>query len=251
MDLPDPQNLTEVLTELREVRQRLAELESRAERRKGPPRARLFAIVAVAALFGAGVASAANGACPNGLPVCFAQNTPALASDVNLNFATLKEWLETKVGQVDAGVIIAAPARIQTGSTSNASAAVGHGLFVSSVSGDGSNNANGIVEFRHDNLTQGIGIGWNTIYTAGPSASDLNLKPMGTGVVNVMGDLNVTSNAWSSPGPASVTPLNRTPCAQADSTQCPPGQYVCGLTFNHACGSNWWEETVALQCCGL
>jgi hypothetical protein len=250
MHTDEPQNLTEVLTELREVRQRLAELEARSAPRKGLPRARLFAMVAVAALFGAGVASAADGNCQNGLPVCFAPNTPAMAYDVNWDFATLKQWLETKVGQVDAGVIIAAPARIQTGTTANASAAVGHGLFVSSVSGDGSNNANGIVEFRHDNLTQGIGIGYNTIYSAGPSAGDLQLKPGATGVVNVIGDLNVTSNAWGT-SPASGTPINRVPCAQADAAQCPAGQYVCGLTFNHACGSNWWEETVALQCCSL
>jgi hypothetical protein len=36
--------------------------------------------------------------CTNGIPFCFAPNDPALASEINLNFAALKTWLEAKVG---------------------------------------------------------------------------------------------------------------------------------------------------------
>lgn len=48
------------------------------------------------------------------------------------------------------------------------------------------------VEFRHSNGSQGIGFGYNTIYSTGSNASqDLNLKPMGAGVVKVDGGLSV------------------------------------------------------------
>jgi microcystin-dependent protein len=49
------------------------------------------------------------------------------------------------------------------------------------------------VEFRHNNGSQGIGFGYNTIYATGVNASqDLNLAPKGTGKVRVKGDLEIT-----------------------------------------------------------
>ena len=49
------------------------------------------------------------------------------------------------------------------------------------------------VEFRHSNGTQGIGFGHNTIYAAGSNANqDLQLKPKGTGVIAVAGNLSVS-----------------------------------------------------------
>jgi hypothetical protein len=51
------------------------------------------------------------------------------------------------------------------------------------------------VEFRHTNQTQGIGFGLNTIYATGSDETqDLNLKPRGSGKVNVSGDFGVTGN---------------------------------------------------------
>lgn len=48
------------------------------------------------------------------------------------------------------------------------------------------------VEFRHSNETQGIGIGYNTIYATGSDADQsLNMKPRGTGIVTVQGALTV------------------------------------------------------------
>jgi len=48
------------------------------------------------------------------------------------------------------------------------------------------------VEFRHTNESQGIGIGYNTIYATGYSRNqNLNLKPQKEGHVSVQGDLNV------------------------------------------------------------
>lgn len=59
------------------------------------------AAVALAMTLGT-VASAASGACPNGYPFCFAADTTASASEVNHNFAQIKEWLEAKAGPVTA-----------------------------------------------------------------------------------------------------------------------------------------------------
>lgn len=82
--------------ELEQLRTRLAEVE-REQREQRRRRWRLGGFAALAAII-AGTAYAANGNCPNGMPVCFAANTPAKAADVNLDFAQLKEWAESKIG---------------------------------------------------------------------------------------------------------------------------------------------------------
>jgi len=57
------------------------------------------------------------------------------------------------------------------------------------------------VEFRHSNGTQGIGFGFNTIYATGSHPNqDLQLKPKGTGVIAVSGDLSVTGSVTPSVG---------------------------------------------------
>jgi microcystin-dependent protein len=62
------------------------------------------------------------------------------------------------------------------------------GLYVTGDFGEASG-----VEFRHNNGSQGIGFGYNTIYATGGNASqDLNLTPKGTGKVRVQGDLEVS-----------------------------------------------------------
>ena len=50
----------------------------------------------------------------------------------------------------------------------------------------------GLVEFRHSNGSQGIGIGFNTIYAAGSNADqELNLKPKGDKPVQIQSALTV------------------------------------------------------------
>lgn len=66
-----------------------------------------------------------------------------------------------------------------------------NGLY---VTGDFGPDNNG-VEFRHSNASQGIGFGYNTLYATGSDANqDLNLKPKGTGKVNLRGNLVVDGN---------------------------------------------------------
>lgn len=56
------------------------------------------------------------------------------------------------------------------------------GLYVTGEFGAASDG----VEFRHSNASQGIGIGFNTIYAAGANPNqDLNLLPKGTGTVGI------------------------------------------------------------------
>lgn len=123
-------------------------------------------------------ASAANGACPNGLPFCFAADTPASAEEVNTNFAQLKEWLESKVGTVATPVKVVSGATV---STVTPPAQTTRALFVSSNS---ASPTDPIVDIRHDNLTQGVGIGWNSIVATGSAATqDLQFVAKGAGQV--------------------------------------------------------------------
>ncbi len=259
---PNPSNEA-LRAELERMKLRLAALEARAA---VPPvrRASRVALMlgACVGLVG-GVAAAANGTCPNGLPFCFAPNTPAVASQVNHNFLQLKEWLEQKVGTSGtADVTIAGPTthtaavRVQTGVTSNATTASGKPMFISGVISDGTTGGGGF-EVRHDNLTQGIGIGFNTIYATGTAADQaVQIKARGAGTINLLspvsmtGDLTCGSNAWGS-GPTAVALQNRGPCTSAITSRCPNGQFVCGFVFNHGCGVNWWEEQFAVECCSL
>ncbi len=170
----DSQN--DLTSQLIDLRARLATLEAERARLR---RALKYAgsVGLLAALVGT-VASAADGACPNGLPFCFASDTPASASEVNTNFAQLKEWVEAKVGLVGSGV------RVQPGATITSvtpPTQATRGLFVSSNTGAPTDP---ILDVRHDNLTQGVGIGWNSIVATGSAATqDLQFVAKGAGQV--------------------------------------------------------------------
>jgi hypothetical protein len=91
----DPKNDDAVLKELQELRNRLAEVERR-------PRMRPWMIAGAVAGVMVAVNALASSVCPNGIPYCFNANEPALASEVNADFAALKTWLEAKVGATGA-----------------------------------------------------------------------------------------------------------------------------------------------------
>ena len=64
------------------------------------------------------------------------------------------------------------------------------------VTGNFGSNDNG-VEFRHSNQSQGVGIGYNTIYATGYASGggqDLSLKAFGTGTVRLNGGTAITSD---------------------------------------------------------
>ncbi len=100
-------NPNDLSQELEALRTRITELERARAAPKSRRRFRLIAAaLAVTGAVVAGTASAANGACPNGLPFCFQENTPALASEVNHNFSQVKEWMETKAGPVGTSAVV-------------------------------------------------------------------------------------------------------------------------------------------------
>lgn len=248
--------------ELKLLKERLADIEAQLRRR------RRFGIVAVGMLLCAGVVRAASATCPDGLPACFVANSPALASDINTDLSTLRDWIEMKSGGVDAGVNVVhtGNVRIQASTTPNATeaASANSPFFFSGPISDGQNNTTG-VEFRHDNLTQGVGIGYNSIYACGTNPSvDLHLKAKGPigGVytmspanfssnVYVNGDFSVGSNSWGS-GPSTPTGyVSMGSCTSEAISRCPNGQFVCGFRINHGCGVNWYDNTFEVECCAL
>lgn len=91
-------------------------------------------LIAVVACLGIGTAWAADGTCPNGLPFCFEADQPARASDVNHNFAQLKEWLEAKVGPRGGNVVVASPSTFSGGATFSSGVTISSGATVSGTS---------------------------------------------------------------------------------------------------------------------
>lgn len=124
MEQPDQQQ--QVLEELQALRRRVSELEARQQQSTPKRRSRTALVLGVLTAAAVGTAWAANGACPNGMPFCFSANAPALASDVNTNFAYLRESLVAKTGQLDAGTITSTGATINGQLTVNNAVIVGN-----------------------------------------------------------------------------------------------------------------------------
>ena len=83
---------------------------------------------------------------------------------------------------------------IQNNGTDPGSYDDGKVLFVSGTFGNGQSYDGG-VEFRHDNLSQGIGFGYNTIYQTGTNANnELNIIAKGSGNVNINAHGGATGN---------------------------------------------------------
>src|SRR5262245_21809375 len=93
------------MNELATLRARVEELEQARRSMARRWRNALIAASAVLVSMG-GVAVAATGDCPNGLPFCFSANSPARASEVNTNFAQLKEWVDKKLDANGSGSLV-------------------------------------------------------------------------------------------------------------------------------------------------
>lgn len=172
--------------EFERLRQRVAELEARTAPR---PQRRGWAVLAGAVVLVVGATAAASAPCSNGIPFCFAANEPAMASEINTNFAQLKTWLETKVGPTSASTVTASGLRV-TGPASGAAP-----LAVTGSITDGTGNTGGY-EFKNAAGTLGLGLGGNTVYATGSTANQpLQLKALGTGYVNALSYVNATQGA--------------------------------------------------------
>lgn len=118
---------SETPPDVSELEARVARLEARESERstRARRRLRLLVVASLLAVVVAPLALAANGNCPNGLPFCFEADRPALASEVNTNFAQLKEWLELKVGPVDGGTVTGSSATFSGAATITGQTIVG------------------------------------------------------------------------------------------------------------------------------
>lgn len=248
--MTDHELVVQLMNDVAALRQRVADLEAergQARLRRWLSRSsgrRLALVLAVTGAAAVGSLSfAATTGCPDGLPVCFVPNTPALAGDLNMDLSTIKDWIETKVGTVGSanikitGVTTSTnQVTIQTGSTSLAGIAAGTGkpLVVTGLITDGWTDKSVGVEIRHDNQTQGIGIGYSGVYVTGSNANqDLHLSARGTGEVIANGNFETTGELrgntirqrncnWGPFGPG-VGADNQT-----HQIFCPSGQFMAG-----------------------
>ena len=274
-------------TNLQVINERLEclEREVRFQKQRATRLKRLLAAMVAVTLLGSGVfasrAAFAQSMCSYpGLPAAMkamCADTPALADEINANNKQLVDWLQQKVGTVGS-----ADVRINSGSSTP--------LFVSGNLGGGDLN-NGGVEFKHSNGTQGVGIGFNTVYATGSNADQaLQLKAKGNevvrslsdfsvnGSVNVSGNINAASfnnngnisfggltatslstggnltasgNSWGS-GPSDQGGFSAGGTCPATAGQdCPNGQYMCGIKYTNVCGNNWFNANWVIKCCAL
>jgi hypothetical protein len=275
--IPRQMNRTDVAGELESLRYRVESLE--AERRVTRRRLRAGAVVvAFAAAFSAGVVGAATGNCPNALPVCFTADTPAYASDVNLNFAQLHEWVTQKVGAVGTADVThtttesfsgANRQMLFFGNTTNGVGVQTGAVYSRTTDGfawfkNGShndarfNNGGGSTLATLDstglavpttvsaNSVVGNGVSSNgNIYAAGDISAGGNSTPV-TGFGNIQAPTRndavdgIDRNYCSPSGGRSVS-----------ETNCPNGTFACGLLWSHNCGQNWFEAKLQLKCCSL
>lgn len=241
-----------------ELERQLAQQQKRVRQRRA-----LMLSLGIGAALTATVAVAASGNCPNAMPYCFSADTPAIASEINMNFAQLKEWVEQKVGATGTAAVSITGATTIGGSTTvnnqltansvRVVSTTSTALSVSAAILDGSTGTGG-VEIRHSNGTQGIGIGYNTIYATGSWADQsLGLQGRGNGAVVVnSGDFIVNANVWSG---ASVDTGEVKPNSAGGLQwlMCGNGTFACGVGFGHVGNENrYWEGVrLAVRCCPL
>ena len=180
MSSTESKSVEALVAEVKALRERVQQLEARRK-----VRARW---VVAGVLLVAGAASAQL--------VTFQADSPAVASDVNANFTLLRQWLEAKVGTVTvpAGAPGSQPitannaqltATTLLGDTRVSAGTGNRAMLVTATTPYGSP----IVDIRHENQTQGVGIGWSAVFATGSAADvPLNLFGKGTGKV-VVADL--------------------------------------------------------------
>lgn len=270
MALSQEQLVAQLVNEVASLRQQVAELkaERRPRRAWKPLLKRLGLVLGGVIVVGTGSFAFANtGACPNSysLPVCFSPNTPALAADMNKDLTQIQDWIEAKVGSVSTpNLTVAGTAThknqviIQTANTSIAPIVGSKPLVVTGNITNGTNDQSNGIEFRHDNLSQGIGFGFNGIYATGSNQDqDLNLSPRGAGWVKALGTLWVR-DAIETPGELRGGTIRQRSCSWGPrgpsvlqdsgyhSIFCPAGQYMAGW---QCVANGYLDGDCAAWCC--
>jgi endosialidase-like protein len=120
-------------------------------------------------------------------------------------------------------------ATARTGTTPTAPA-----FYVSGTLNDGkSGPASGNIEFRHDNGTQGIGFGYNTIYQTGSNTNqDLNLLSRGSSPItlNAYGYSTGNVGIGNTSPPDKLFVTGRTDLSEDGQTECCAGDWTLALS---------------------
>jgi hypothetical protein len=202
----------EVRGELDELRERVRELE---RARLSGRRWRAGAMACVVVL-GASLARAQL--------VTFQADQPALASEVNGNFTQLRTWLETKLGTATSPEV-----RMFT-TTGNPV------LFATANT---ATNTAPIADFRHNNLTQGIGIGWDGLMATGTATNQsIQLTPKGNGTVLINGAARVSGTL-----DIGLELITCTNVPSGSDCTCPSGKRA--LSGGAYCNGNNWHVNTA------
>lgn len=141
--------VAELATELRQVR---AELDALKGRRRAGRRTLAAGLVALSALAAAGLAHAST--LTDGLYV-FVANEPAVATEINANFSTLRQYLRNKVGQDLTSQNVAVPGTLSAGATTVGSLSTGGSVSAGSLTVSGATVLSGTTVYNGYELSCG------------------------------------------------------------------------------------------------
>ena len=195
-----------------------------------------------------GTALAANGNCPNGMPYCFAPGSPAIADNINHNFAQLKEWLEGKVGSISSnGITATAPATFTNTATFSSATFNSAATFNSSLTANGASSMNSLNVTGSSGITVTNDLTARNVYQQGYRLS------CAAGVTNYYWEYccrisirtgGTDCRIGSSSGWTTLAAPFSASANGSYSLSCAPG--VVGLTFPFCCRIN--DVTGATEC---
>jgi hypothetical protein len=69
--------------------------------------------------------------------------------------------------------------------------------------------------------------------------------------LTVANDVVVNGNTWNGRRRNDGMTAPFAQCNQTAETMCNDGEYVCGIRTRQGCGSQWYQQSWELVCCGL
>lgn len=178
---------------------------------------------------------------------------PARAADLTWNLNLLKAWIEQKVGTAGNGTVtVNGLADLKSGVKYDCNAC-GSPSTLAGTDNYGDLTIQGRVLSASSNIHLSPPGGANVVIsddyraaggTAGTPGAGLTVQ----GSVAIARDLSVSGNTWGA-GPTSTAVVSKGPLDV--TTDCPNGEYVCGVRFFHNSGDVWYLENYQLRCCKL
>ena len=220
----------------------------------------------------------------------FCAGDPALAKDINGNFQVLAKALQDKTGAIaspnitaagaitaNKGIVVSgtisggaySPGAVDYNNSAGSLGAVGGAAIVNDMTNYkglmilGNNAAGGPRSVLvYDNLTVNGSAAQNTgnLNVAGNASISGSSTVSGNSTVNgnsnvvgsaiILNDLAVPANQWGA-GPNQQAYVEMNPPGADQISDCPNGQYLCGMAISHGSGVQWYQNTFAARCCSL